>query len=123
MATATDSSLLPGAPHAPRPAFRGPTRLVWLRLWFYVGVPLLLGFLLGWWRVGRSAEWPLALAVAYWTGVALISTALQAAGTGTLALALRRLHSPLWLTLLLGQLVSGALLVMPALNGWRMLLR
>lgn len=123
MATATDSSLLPGAPHAPRSAFHGPSRLAWLRLWFYLGVPLLLGFLLGWWRVGRSAEWPLALAVVYWTGTALISTALQAAGTGTLALALRRLHSPLWLTLLLGQLVSGALLVMPALNGWRVLLR
>ena len=102
---------------------RGVPRRTWLRLWFYVGVPLVLGFLLGWWRVGRSAEWPLTVSLAYWTGVALLSTALQAAATQLLSPLFRRMRSPLWLTLLFGQLVAGAFMVMPALNGWRALLR
>jgi hypothetical protein len=101
----------------------GFTRTMWLRVWFYLGVPLLLGFLLGWWRVGRSAEWPLAVSLVYWTGVALLSTALQAVATQMLSPVLRRLRSPLWLTLLVGQLVAGAVMVMPALNAWRAVLR
>lgn len=123
MATTTDSSLLPRAPQAPGSASGGISRSAWLRVWFYLGVPLTLGFLLGWWRVGRAAEWPLSVSLVYWTGVALCSTALQAAATQLLSPMLRRLRSPLWLTLLVGQLVAGAVLVMPALNGWRVVLR
>lgn len=101
----------------------GLGRLRRLQLWFYLGVPVLLGFLLGWLRVGRAADWPREVALAYWIGVALLSTGLLALATGALAPLLRRLRAPLWLTLLAGQLAGGFLLVDPALAAWRALLR
>jgi hypothetical protein len=116
----------PPASTAPPPALaRDPDarRRRVLQAWFYLGVPLLLGFLLGWLRVGRAAEWPRDVALVYWIGVAVLSTGLLAAATAVLALALRRLRVPLWLTLLAGQVVGGALLVDPALVAYRALLR
>ncbi len=87
---------------------------VWrLRVWFYLAVPLLLGFLLGWLRVGRVAAWPIEWAVPYWLVLSLSTTWLTALGTVPVALLLRPLRVPLWLTLLLGQLVAGYLLVRP----------
>jgi hypothetical protein len=87
---------------------------VWrLRVWFYLAVPLLLGFLLGWLRVGRVAAWPIEWAVPYWLVLSLSTTWLTALGTVPVALLLRPLRGPLWLTLLLGQLVAGYLLVRP----------
>ena len=107
----------------PGNGYFGLSRLAWLRLWFYLGVPLGLGFLLGWWRVGRAATWPLGTSLAYWIGVALLSTLLQATATQLVAPLMRRARSPLWLTLLVGQLIGGAILLMPALNAWRLVLR
>lgn len=112
-----------GTPAHPVATSAGLGRLRRLQLWFYLGVPVLLGFLLGWLRVGRAADWPREVALAYWIGVALLSTGLMALATSLVAPLLRRLSAPLWLTLLAGQLAGGFLLVDPALVAWRALLR
>jgi DNA-binding LytR/AlgR family response regulator len=88
-------------------------RLWHLRFWFYVGVPLLLGFLLGWLRVGRIAAWPLELAVPYWLVLSLATTWLTDLGCRPIAMLLRPLRCPLWLMLLVGQVIAGILLVRP----------
>ena len=89
-------------------------RRLWvLRGWFYLGVPLLLGFLLGWLHVGRTARWATEIAVLYWVGMSLASTWLLAGATAAIAPASRRLRLPLWLTLIVGQLLGGTLLVRP----------
>lgn len=95
----------------------------WLTFWFYVGVPLALGFLLGWLQVGRSADWPRTVALLYWIGVGLIMTPLNAIGTALLSPLLRRVHSPLWLTLFFGQLVAGFLFTNPVLQAYRVWLK
>lgn len=122
-----DGSPVAGATPRPYPhppgAGPGLPRLRRLQAWFYVGVPTLLGFLLGWLQVGRAAGWPREVSLAYWIGVALLSTGLLALATAVVALGLRRVRAPLWVTLLAGQLVGGVLLVDPVLAAWRMLLR
>ena len=95
----------------------------WLTFWFYVGVPLALGFLLGWLQVGRSADWPRTVALLYWMGVGLFMTPLNAIGTALVSLLLRRVHSPLWLTLFCGQLVAGFLFSNPVLQTYRVWLK
>jgi hypothetical protein len=95
----------------------------WLTFWFYVGVPLALGFLLGWLQVGRSADWPRTVALLYWIGVGLIMTPLNALGTALVSVLLRRIHSPLWLTLFFGQLVAGFLFSSPVLQTYRIWLQ
>jgi hypothetical protein len=95
----------------------------WLTFWFYVGVPLALGFLLGWLQVGRSADWPRTVALLYWIGVGLIMTPLNALGTALVSVLLRRIHSPLWLTLFFGQLVAGFLFTNPVLQTYRIWLQ
>ena len=100
----------------------GERRLHWLTFWFYVGVPLLLGFLLGWLQVGRAVSWPRSISLAYWIVTALLSTSILGATTHALAPLLRRWRSPLWLTLLIGQVIGGSLVVGPVLQGWRALL-
>lgn len=95
----------------------------WLLFWFYVGVPLAIGFLLGWLQVGRTADWPRTVALMYWIGVGLIMTPLNALGTTLVSLLLRRIHSPLWLTLFFGQLVAGFLFSSPALQTYRVWLK
>jgi len=94
-------------------------RARWLTLWFYLGVPLALGFLLGWLQVGRAADWPRHVSLLYWLGVSLATTAFSALGTAAVAPLLRRLRSPLWLTLLVGQLVAGYVLTNPLLQAFR----
>lgn len=91
----------------------------WLTFWFYIGVPLALGFLLGWLQVGRSADWPRAVSLLYWMGVGLIMTPLNGLGTALLSPLLRLIHSPLWLTLFFGQLLAGFLFTNPALQAYR----
>lgn len=98
-------------------------RLRWLAFWFYLGVPLALGFLLGWLQVGRAADWPRLVSLIYWVGVSLLMTPLNAIGTAVLAPLLRRARSPLFLTLFAGQLLAGYVLIDPVLRGYRMLLR
>ncbi len=95
------------------------SRALALAFWFYVGVPLLLGFLFGWLRAGRAAGWPLDAALIYWIGVSLILTAISGLATAVIAPALRRLGSPLWLTLFVGQIAGGVLLADPALRAYR----
>ncbi|HPF25339.1 MAG TPA: LytTR family DNA-binding domain-containing protein [Steroidobacteraceae bacterium] len=94
-------------------------RLRWLTFWFYLGVPLTLGFLLGWLQVGRSADWPRSVSLLYWLGVGLLMTPMNALGTAVIAPLLRRLRSPLWLTLFFGQLVAGFALTNPVLQAYR----
>ena len=91
----------------------------WLTFWFYVGVPLSLGCLLGSLQVGRAADWPRTVSLLYWIGVGLIMTPLNAIGTALLSPLLRRVYSPLWLTLFFGQLVAGFLFTSPVLQAWR----
>jgi hypothetical protein len=95
----------------------------WLLFWFYVGVPLALGFLLGWLQVGRADDWPRSISLLYWLGVGLVMTPLNALGTAILAPLLRRLRSPLWLTLFFGQILAGFVFTNPVLQAWRGLLR
>ncbi len=101
----------------------GDRRLRLLAFWFYVGLPLLLGFLLGWLQVGRAVGWPRPVSLVYWIAAALLSTSILGVTTHVLAPLLRRWRSPLWLTLLAGQLIGGSLLVDPVLQGLRALIR
>lgn len=91
----------------------------WLRFWFYLGVPLALGFLLGWLQVGRAADWPRSVSLLYWVGVGVVMTPLNALGTTLLAPLLRRLRSPLWLTLFFGQMLGGFAFTNPVLQAYR----
>jgi hypothetical protein len=94
-------------------------RLRRLTLWFYLGVPVLLGLFLGWLQVGRAAGWPRSVSMIYWLGVALVTTPFNALGTALISPLLRRLRSPLWLTLFLGQILAGYVLTNPVLHGYR----
>jgi len=91
----------------------------WLLFWFYAGVPLATGFLLGWLQVGRADDWPRSISLLYWLGVALVMTPLNALGTAILAPLLRRVRSPLFLTLFLGQILAGFVFTSPVLHAWR----
>jgi hypothetical protein len=92
----------------------------WLAFWIYLGVPLALGFLLGWLQVGRAADWPRSVSLLYWVpATCLVMTPLQALSTALVAPLLRRFRSPLWLTLLLGQVVGGYLFLDPVLQAYR----
>jgi len=92
----------------------------WLTFWFYLGVPLALGFLLGWLQVGRAAEWPRSVSLLYWVlASCLVMTPLQALSTALVAPLLRRLRGPLWLTLLLGQIIGGYVFLDPVLQAYR----
>jgi hypothetical protein len=91
----------------------------WLTFWFYVGVPLALGFLLGWMQVGRASDWPRSVSMLYWLGGSPVMTPINALGTALLAPLLRWLRSPLWLTLFFGQLLAGFLFTNPMLQAYR----
>ncbi len=105
---------------APGPIDPEKQRQRWLTFWFYLGVPLALGFLLGWLQVGRAADWPRSVSLLYWlVASCLVMTPLQALSTALAAPLLRRLRSPLWLTLLVGQLVGGYLFLDPVMQAYR----
>lgn len=91
----------------------------WLKFWFYLGVPLALGFLLGWLQVGRAADWPRSVSMLYWVGVGIVMTPLNALGTALLAPLLRRMHAPLWLALFFGQILAGLVFTNPVLHAYR----
>jgi hypothetical protein len=84
-----------------------------LRIWFYVGVPLVVGFMLGWTQVGRAAEWPKSIALLYWVGFSFGSLYLLDLGTRPIAWLLRPRGVPLWITLVIGQLAVGWLAILP----------
>ena len=94
-----------------------------LVLWFYVIVPIILGFLLGWVRAGRTAGLPLDVALSYWISVSLISTGLLGLTSTLVSIPMRRLGAPLWATLLVGQLTGGLVLIEPAMRLLRVVIR
>lgn len=91
----------------------GASRQRSLQIWFYVGVPLVLGFILGWTQVGRAAEWPKAFALLYWLGFSFGSLYLLDLGTRAVAWVLRPRGVPLWITLVAGQLLAGWVALLP----------
>lgn len=91
----------------------GASRQRSLQIWFYVGVPLVLGFILGWTQVGRTAEWPKSLALLYWLGFSFGSVYLLDFGTRAVAWVLRPRGVPLWITLVAGQLLAGWVALLP----------
>lgn len=93
-------------------------RIRHLRIWFYVGVPLLLAFALAWMRIGRAAEWPVAVGLLYWLGYQVIAALLGTLFTAPVARAFRPRNLPLWLVLALGQ-VFASIAVIPAVQIWQ----
>lgn len=91
----------------------GAPRQTALRLWFYVGVPLVMGFMLGWTQVGRAAEWPKSIALLYWLGFTFGSFYLLDLGTRPFAWLFRPRGVPLWATLIVGQLAVGWIAILP----------
>jgi hypothetical protein len=96
----------------------GP-RLLQLQLWFYLGVPLINGLMLGWLQVGRTAAWPKPLALLYWVGVSFLGLYVFDIGTRPLARVFRAWRVPLWLTLLTGQMILSPLVLTPLVQLWR----
>jgi hypothetical protein len=88
-------------------------RLNVLRAWFYLGVPLLLGFLLGWLGVGRTTGWPVAVSLVYWIGLSLAAVWAQTLGSMAVSALLRPRGAPLWFVLIAGQLLAGYVLLAP----------
>lgn len=114
MATTADTalkrrSLFPGLRH-PDPEEQ---RLWRLRVLFYLGVPLVIGFLLAWWRVGRAGGAPLDVAIAYWVGMALVTTWVNDLAARPFAAVARPRGVPLWIVLLASQALAGPLLLRP----------
>lgn len=93
-------------------------RLRSLRIWFYVGVPLLVAFALAWMRIGRAAEWPVAVGLFYWFGYQVITILLGTLFTAPVARAFRSRNLPLWLALAVGQ-VFASIAVIPAVQIWQ----
>lgn len=87
-----------------------------LQLWFYLGVPLLIGFFLGWIQVGRTAEWPRYVSLLYWMGVSFGSLFLLELLTPPFASVLRPRGVPLWITLIIAQVVIGWLAILPVMR-------
>ncbi len=87
-----------------------------LQLWFYVGVPLLIGFFLGWTQVGRAAEWPKYVSLLYWMGVSFGSLFFLELLTPPFAGILRPRGVPLWITLIIAQVIIGWLAILPVMR-------
>jgi hypothetical protein len=78
---------------------------------FYVGVPVAVGFLLGWTGAGSTAAWPKDQAVSFWIATSLIGTMTADLGTRVVATLVRPLGWPLTVALALGVICSGLLVV------------
>lgn len=107
----------------PEIAWARLTREQWLTVWFYLWVPILIGFLLGWVRAGRTATFPLDIALLYWILVSVISTNILGLTTAAVATLARRARLPLWVTLFGGQLLGGLVLIEPAMRALRWAMR
>jgi len=101
------------------PAGGAAPRLLQLQLWFYLGVPLINGLMLGWLQVGRTAEWPKSVALLYWLGVSFLGLYVFDLGTRPLARVFRAWRVPLWITLLTGQMILSPLVLSPLVQLWR----
>lgn len=87
-----------------------------LKLWFYLGVPLVVAFFLGWSQVGRSSDWPKGMSLLYWYGVTFGSLFLLESLTTPFAALLRPRRVPLWLTLAVAQVVIGWIAILPVMR-------
>src|SRR6056297_1863639 len=87
-----------------------------LQLWFYLGVPLIIGFFLGWTQVGRAADWPRHFSLLYWMGVTFGSLLLLELLTPPFANLLRPRGVPLWITLIVAQVIIGWLAILPVMR-------
>lgn len=101
------------------PAGGAGPRLLQLQLWFYLGVPFINGFMLGWLQVGRTAEWPKPVALLYWLGVSFLGLYVFDLGTRPIARVFRTWRVPLWVTLLTGQMILSPLVLTPLVDLWR----
>jgi DNA-binding LytR/AlgR family response regulator len=88
----------------------------WLRAWFYLGVPLIIGFFLGWSQVGRTSEWPKSFSLLYWYGVTFGSLFFLETLTAPFAAILRPRRVPLWVTLVVAQLIIGWVAILPVIR-------
>jgi len=84
-----------------------------LRLLFYVAIPFAIAFLLGWVQVGRTAEWPKAIALLYWFGHVYVGLFFLEVGTPPIAHLLRPRGVPLWVTVIIGQFIIGWIAILP----------
>lgn len=80
-------------------------------LLFYVGLPVAIGFLLGWMGAGGTASWPKDQALSFWITGCLIGTAAADLGSRAIASIGRPLNWPLVVTLALGVIISGLVIV------------
>lgn len=87
-----------------------------LQLWFYLGCPLIIGFFLGWTQVGRAADWPRHFSLLYWMGVTFGSLFLLELLTPPFANLLRPRGVPLWITLIVAQIIIGWLAILPVMR-------
>ena len=94
-------------------AVSGGHELQRLRLLFYVAMPFAVAFLLGWVQVGRTADWPKEIALLYWFGHVYVGLIFLELGTQPIAHLLRPRGVPLWVTVIIGQLIIGWLAILP----------
>jgi len=80
-------------------------------LFFYLGLPVLTGFLLGWIGAGQASDWPKAAAVSVWVSVCLLGWMAADLGTRVVARAVRPWGWPLTVVLALGVVASGVVAV------------
>jgi len=78
---------------------------------FYIGVPVAVGFLLGWTGAGETAGWPKDQALSFWIATSLLGTMTADLGTRVVASVARPLGWPLTVALALGVICSGLLIV------------
>jgi len=91
----------------------GGSELRRLRLLFYVAMPFAIAFVLGWVQVGRTAEWPKAIALLYWFGHVYVGLFFLEVGTQPIAHLLRPRGVPLWVTVIIAQLIIGWIAILP----------
>lgn len=91
----------------------GDYQLRRLRLLFYLAMPFAVAFLLGWIQVGRTADWPKHISLLYWFGHIYVSLLFLEVGTQPIANLLRPRGVPLWVTLIIAQLIIARLAILP----------
>jgi hypothetical protein len=91
----------------------GPHDAAWRRdmAVFYIGVPVAVGFLLGWTGAGETAGWPKDQALSFWIATSLLGALTADLGTRVVASIVRPLGWPLTVALALGVIISGLLIV------------
>lgn len=80
-------------------------------LFFYLGLPTLVGFLLGWTGAGQAGAWPKPAAVLVWVVVSVLGWCAADLGTRLVAPLFRAHRLPLAATLVAGVTLSGVVAV------------